>query len=129
MIEKAKLVKYLGERMQELLETLPIEDIGQGRVVLEGGDFRQLLALGDRIDVAERDFAAVREEQAEIMRLDAKADEFFFGGQTIHELEAKIASSGLNFDEVIANVEKNVARLKRKHKDMRKEATSGLEHY
>jgi hypothetical protein len=55
-----------------------MRDVGPDEVEFEEDDARELAALGDRIDVSKREFAAVRDIQAEVMRLQLEAREQFY---------------------------------------------------
>jgi hypothetical protein len=129
IIEKGQLVKYLGERMQELIEVLPMEEVGQDEIRLAEGDFMKLLASGDRIDAAERGLAAVYDEIAVTLKQEKESRAYFLEGKDTEKIQAELDRCGMTNEEIIKITEKNVGRLRQKHMNMRKEATRGLEHY
>jgi hypothetical protein len=132
IVEKGQLVKYLGERMQELVEALPVEEVGPGWFKLTEGDFRKLAALGDRIDAAERGLTAVYEEIAKVVKEDREWRARLLEGMEgchIGNLQAELDKYGITKEKIIELTQKNIERLRQKHLNMRKQATRGLEHY
>lgn len=129
IIEKGQLVKYWGERMQELIEVLPMEQVGPDEIRLAEGDFMKLLASGDRIDAAERGLAAVYDEIAVTLKQEKESRAYFLEGKDTEEIRAELDRCGMTDEEIIKITEENVGRLRQKHMNMRKEATRGLEHY
>jgi phosphoglycolate phosphatase-like HAD superfamily hydrolase len=129
IIEKGQLVKYLGERMQELVEALPMEEVGPDEIRLAEDDFQKLVASGDRIDTAERGLTAVYEEIARVVKEDRECRAQFLEGSDIEELQAELDRCGITNEKVIEITKKNVERLRQKHLTMRKQVTRGLEHY
>lgn len=129
IIEKCQLVEYLGERMQELIEVLPMKEVGPDEIGLGETDFKKLVASGDRIDTAERDLAAVYEEIVEMVKQGREIRAYFLEGKDVEEIQTEWDKSGMTNEKVIEITQKNVERLRQKHVNMRKEATRGLEHY